>query len=72
MFFREDFDNCKIRMKSHLVDQDDYMWYVIIDAPIKFLKANTTVAVTKGSPQMAEKNRINGQMKTKSNQTLIM
>ena len=46
MFSREDFDDWKIRMQAHLAAQDDDMWYVITDGPMKILKANTDVAET--------------------------
>ncbi|XP_075520556.1 uncharacterized protein LOC142553900 [Primulina tabacum] len=44
-------------MQAHLAAQDDDMWYVITDGPLKILKPNTAVAVTEGAPQMVEKSR---------------
>ncbi|XP_073304177.1 uncharacterized protein [Primulina huaijiensis] len=37
-------------MQAHLAAQDDDMWYVIIDGPMKIMKANTVVALTDGAP----------------------
>ncbi|XP_073153609.1 uncharacterized protein [Henckelia pumila] len=44
-------------MQTHLSAQDDDMWYIITDRPMKIMKANTAVAVTEGIPQMIEKPR---------------
>ena len=57
MFSREEFDDWKIRMQAHLAAQDDDMWYVITDGPMKILKTNTAVAITEGAPQRIEKPR---------------
>ncbi|XP_075475692.1 uncharacterized protein LOC142509651 [Primulina tabacum] len=57
MFSKEDFDGWKIRMKAHISAQDDDMWFVITDGPLKILKPNTAIAVTEGAPQMLEKQR---------------
>ncbi|XP_073016680.1 uncharacterized protein [Primulina eburnea] len=57
MFSKEDYDDWKIRMQAHLAAQDDDMWFVITDGPMKIMKANTVVGVTEGAPQMIEKHR---------------
>lgn len=57
MFSKEYFDDWKIKMQAHLAGQDD-MWYVIIDRPMKIMKANTIVAITEGAPHMIEKPRM--------------
>ncbi|XP_073273260.1 uncharacterized protein [Primulina huaijiensis] len=57
MFSKEDYDDWKIRMQAHLAAQDDDMWYVITDGPIKILNVNTAAATTEGAPQMVEKHR---------------
>lgn len=57
IFSKEDYDDWKIRMKAHLAAQDDDMWYVITDGPMKILKANTAISITSGGPQMVEKPR---------------
>ncbi|XP_073019403.1 uncharacterized protein [Primulina eburnea] len=57
MFSKEDYDDWKIRMQAHLAAQDDDMWFVITDGPMKIMKANTAVGVTEGAPQMIEKHR---------------
>ncbi|XP_073289624.1 uncharacterized protein [Primulina huaijiensis] len=57
MFSKEDFDDWKIRMKAHLAAQDDDMWFVITNGPLKILKPNTAIAVTEDAPQMLEKLR---------------
>ncbi|XP_073049507.1 uncharacterized protein [Primulina eburnea] len=44
-------------MQAHLVAQDDAMWFVITDGPLKILKPNTTIDVTEGALQMVEKHR---------------
>ncbi|XP_073025070.1 uncharacterized protein [Primulina eburnea] len=69
MFSKEDFDDWKIRMQAHLTAQDDDMWYVITDGPLKILKPNIAVAVTDGAPQMVEKprNEWTGEDKKKAN-----
>ncbi|KZV06859.1 hypothetical protein F511_45657 [Dorcoceras hygrometricum] len=45
-------------MQAHLAAQDDDMWYVIIDGPMKIMKANTTMAITAGAPQWIEKTQM--------------
>lgn len=57
MFSKEDFDDWKIIMKTHLAAQDYDMWFVITDGPIKIFKINTAVAITERAPQMIEKSR---------------
>ncbi|XP_075478903.1 uncharacterized protein LOC142519759 [Primulina tabacum] len=57
MFSEEDFDDWKIRMKAYLAAQDNDMWFVITDGPLKILKPNTAIAVTDGARQMLEKQR---------------
>ncbi|XP_073067213.1 uncharacterized protein [Primulina eburnea] len=57
MFSKEDFDDWKIRMHAHLAAQDDDMWYVITDDPLKILKPNPAIAITEGANQMLEKPR---------------
>ncbi|XP_073025107.1 uncharacterized protein [Primulina eburnea] len=44
-------------MQAHFAAQDDDMWYVITDVPLKILKPNPAVAITEGAPQMLEKPR---------------
>ncbi|KZV46156.1 hypothetical protein F511_23892 [Dorcoceras hygrometricum] len=55
MFSKEEYDIWKIRMQTHLAAQDDDMWLVITDGPIKIMKMNTAVAITAGAPQWIEK-----------------
>ncbi|XP_073046133.1 uncharacterized protein [Primulina eburnea] len=57
MFSKEDFDDWKIRMHAHLAAQDDDMWYVMTDGPLKILKPNPAIAIAEGAPQMLEKPR---------------
>ncbi|XP_073286764.1 uncharacterized protein [Primulina huaijiensis] len=52
MFSKEEFDDWKIRMHAHLAVQDDDMWYVITDGPMKIMKANTVVALIDGAPHL--------------------
>ncbi|KZV51201.1 hypothetical protein F511_08703 [Dorcoceras hygrometricum] len=42
-------------MQAHLAAQDDDMWFVITDGPMKIMKANTAIAITEGAPQWVEK-----------------
>ncbi|XP_073051305.1 uncharacterized protein [Primulina eburnea] len=69
MFSKEYFDDWKIHMQAHLAVQDDDIWFVIKDGPLKILKPNTAIDVTEGAPQMVEKHRIKwtGEDKKKSN-----
>ncbi|XP_073064003.1 uncharacterized protein [Primulina eburnea] len=57
MFSKEDYDDWKIRMQAHLAAQDDDMWYVITDGPMRILKVNIAATITEGAPQMIEKHR---------------
>ncbi|XP_073122819.1 uncharacterized protein [Henckelia pumila] len=57
IFSRENFDDWKIRMQAHLAAQDDDMWYVITDGPLKIMNANTAVAISDCAPQMIGKPR---------------
>ena len=54
IFSKEDYDDWKIRMQAHLAAQDDDMWYVITNGPIKILKLNTATNTMEGAPQMTE------------------
>ncbi|KZV55850.1 hypothetical protein F511_18314 [Dorcoceras hygrometricum] len=58
MFSKEEYDVWKIRMKAHLVAQDDDMWFVITDGPIKIMNPNTAIAILDGVPQWTEKPRM--------------
>ncbi|XP_073314764.1 uncharacterized protein [Primulina huaijiensis] len=42
-------------MQAHPAAQDDDMWYVITEGPMKILKANNDVAITEGAPHRLEK-----------------
>ncbi|XP_047331237.1 uncharacterized protein LOC124934776 [Impatiens glandulifera] len=42
-------------MHAHLAAQDDDMWYVITNGPMKILKVSTTTTTTEGAPVMKEK-----------------
>ncbi|KZV42970.1 hypothetical protein F511_42547 [Dorcoceras hygrometricum] len=55
MFSTEGYDDWKIRMQAHIAGQDDDMWFVITDGPMKIMKANTAIAITAGAPQWLEK-----------------
>ncbi|KZV58053.1 hypothetical protein F511_42690 [Dorcoceras hygrometricum] len=57
MFSKEDYDNWKIRMQAHLAAQDDDMWYVITEGPLKIMKPNLAFAISNGEPQFLEKCR---------------
>ncbi|XP_073024313.1 uncharacterized protein [Primulina eburnea] len=57
MFSKENYDDWKILMQAHLAAQDDDMWFVITDVPMKIMKVNTDVGTTEGAPQMIEKHR---------------
>ncbi|XP_073120766.1 uncharacterized protein [Henckelia pumila] len=57
-FYKEDFDDWKIRMQAHLSSLDDDMWFVITDGPLTITKVNTAIALSGGSPQDIEKPRI--------------
>ncbi|KZV55903.1 hypothetical protein F511_22770 [Dorcoceras hygrometricum] len=45
-------------MKAYLVDQDDDMWFVIKDGPIKIMRPNTAVAISASADQWVEKPRM--------------
>ncbi|KZV58037.1 hypothetical protein F511_42835 [Dorcoceras hygrometricum] len=45
-------------MQAHLAAQDDDMWYVITDGPMKIMNANTAMTITAGAPQWIEKTRM--------------
>ncbi|KZV32065.1 hypothetical protein F511_28805 [Dorcoceras hygrometricum] len=57
MFSKEDYDDWKIRMQDHLAAQDDDMWSVIIDGPMKIIKINIAFATSDGAPKYVEKRR---------------
>ncbi|XP_073035280.1 uncharacterized protein [Primulina eburnea] len=57
MFSKKDFDDWKIRMQAHLAVQDNDIWFVITNGPLKIIKPNTAIAVTEGAPQMLQKQR---------------
>ncbi|KZV18828.1 hypothetical protein F511_18753 [Dorcoceras hygrometricum] len=44
-------------MQAHLEAQDDDMWFVRTDGPMKIMKANTAIAITAGAPQWIEKTK---------------
>ncbi|XP_075504548.1 uncharacterized protein LOC142541986 [Primulina tabacum] len=44
-------------MHAHLAAQDDDMWYVITDGPMRLVKANTVGSLTDGSPHRIDKPR---------------
>ncbi|XP_047313880.1 uncharacterized protein LOC124917513 [Impatiens glandulifera] len=55
MFSKDDYDDWKIRMQAHLEAQDDDIWYVIIDGPMRILKVSTTTSTTEDAYEMKEK-----------------
>ncbi|KZV58372.1 hypothetical protein F511_15495 [Dorcoceras hygrometricum] len=55
MFSKEEYDDWKVWMQAHLAAQDDDMWFVITDGPMKIMKANTVMAITAGATQWIEK-----------------
>ncbi|KZV31787.1 hypothetical protein F511_35969 [Dorcoceras hygrometricum] len=57
MFSKEDYDDWKIRMQANLAAQDDDMWSVITDGPMKIMKINIAFATTDGAPKYVEKRR---------------
>ncbi|XP_073152855.1 uncharacterized protein [Henckelia pumila] len=57
-------------MQTHLFAQDDDMWYVITDGPMKILKVNTAIAILGGKPQMVEKPRAEWSTKDKKKANL--
>ncbi|KZV46971.1 hypothetical protein F511_15768 [Dorcoceras hygrometricum] len=44
-------------MQAHIAAQDDDMWFVITDGPMKIMKDNTAMAITAGAAQWIEKTR---------------
>ncbi|KZT75328.1 hypothetical protein F511_47647 [Dorcoceras hygrometricum] len=44
-------------MQTHLAAQDDDMWSVITDGPMKIMKINIEFATTDGAPEYVEKRR---------------
>ncbi|KZV35939.1 hypothetical protein F511_23952 [Dorcoceras hygrometricum] len=44
-------------MQAHLAAQNDDMWEVITNGPLKIMKANPTFAITGGAPEWIEKSR---------------
>lgn len=44
-------------MQVHLAVHDDDMWCVITDGPIKILKTNTVIAISKDALQLVGKHR---------------
>ena len=57
MFSKEDYDDWKIRMQAHLAAQDDDMWFVITDGPMKIVKVNTTTTAMDRAPKIIENPR---------------
>ena len=57
MFSKEDYDEWKIRMQAHLSAQDDDMWYVITDGPMKIVKVIQSTEES-GESRAIEKPRI--------------
>ena len=57
MFTKENYDNWKTRMQSHLAALDDDMWYVITDGPIKITKVILSTNTTEGTSRTTEKPR---------------
>ncbi|KZV42577.1 hypothetical protein F511_35704 [Dorcoceras hygrometricum] len=44
-------------MQAYLSAQDDDMWFVITDEPMKIKKANTVISISDGAPRIVEKPR---------------
>ncbi|KZV53647.1 hypothetical protein F511_39695 [Dorcoceras hygrometricum] len=57
LFSKEDYDDWMICMKAHLAAQDDEMWTVITEGPLKIMKPNLAFAISNGEPQFLEKSR---------------
>ncbi|KZV44301.1 hypothetical protein F511_26209 [Dorcoceras hygrometricum] len=57
MFSKEDYDDWEIIMQAHIAAQDDDMWSVITDGPMKIMKVNTAIAISEGAPEYVEKKR---------------
>lgn len=58
MFSKEEYDHWKIRMQTHLSAQNDTMWFVITDGPMKITKINILVAISKGAPQTVKNPKV--------------
>ncbi|KZV38213.1 hypothetical protein F511_25727 [Dorcoceras hygrometricum] len=58
MLSKEEYDVWKIRMQAHLAAQDDDMWEVITNGPLKIMKANPFFSITGGAPEWIEKSRL--------------
>ncbi|KZT75915.1 hypothetical protein F511_47060 [Dorcoceras hygrometricum] len=69
MFSKEEYDDWKIWMQVHLAAQDDDMWSVITDGPMKIMKANTAFALFDGVREYVEKktNEYTNEDKKKAN-----
>ncbi|KZV39374.1 hypothetical protein F511_43706 [Dorcoceras hygrometricum] len=65
MFSKEDYDDWKIRMQAHLAAQDDDMWSVIIEEPMKIMKPNLAFANPMASLSIWRRADMSTQMKTK-------
>ncbi|XP_073057214.1 uncharacterized protein [Primulina eburnea] len=59
MFSKEDYDDWKIRMQAPLAAQDDDMWYVITDGPMRILKVNTVARKHKSEWTAEDKKKEN-------------
>ncbi|KZT76077.1 hypothetical protein F511_46898 [Dorcoceras hygrometricum] len=57
MLSKEEYDVWKIRMQAHLAAQNDDMWEVMTNGPLKIMKANPAFAITGGAPEWIEKSR---------------
>ncbi|KZV25547.1 hypothetical protein F511_09275 [Dorcoceras hygrometricum] len=55
---KEEYYVWKIRMQAHLAAQNDDMWEVITNRPLKIMKANPAFAITGGAPEWIEKSRV--------------
>ena len=55
MFSKDNYQNWKTRMQSHLAALDDDMWYVITDGLIKITKVVLSTNAAKGTSQVTEK-----------------
>ncbi|KZT75526.1 hypothetical protein F511_47449 [Dorcoceras hygrometricum] len=70
MFSKEEYDDWKIIMQAHLAVQDDDMWYVITDGPMKIMKANTAMVITAGAPQWMKRPEWNIHQRTRKTANL--
>ncbi|KZV24057.1 hypothetical protein F511_41330 [Dorcoceras hygrometricum] len=66
---KEEYYVWKIRMQAHLAAQNDDMWEVITNGPLKIMKANPAFAITGGAPEWIKKSRVeyNTEDKKKAN-----